>query len=452
MPQRGKKNKKAKKTSQDAKEGTPAAGDESKDVDSRKQLLEALFGSKVAVNDKNATVQELGNLHKHQEHKFWDRMPMPSFGETAPQKVDSGPLENKTLADVRKQPLNLPKGFEWYEVDLNDEKDANDVYELLTNHYVEDDENHFRFNYAKSFLQWALLAPGYLRDWHLSVRAKVKKNLLAFITAIPADVNIYGKTVNMVEINFLCVHKKLRSKRLAPVLIKEITRRVNVRDRWQAVYTAGIVIPKPIARNRYWHRSLNPRKLVDIKFSSIPRGKTMARLIVSNRVPEKPQTPGFRTMMKKDIPEAHALLMAYLKNFDIFIEFSKEEFEHWMYPRDGVVSSFVVEDPDTKEITDMCSYYSLPSSVLGDDKYKDLKAAYSFYNVSTKTKWQELITNALTMAKQDGFDVFNALDVMDNKKFLKELKFGIGSGHLQYYLFNWRCPLMPPHKVGIVLL
>lgn len=31
----------------------------------------------------------------------------------------------------------------------------------------------------------------------------------------------------MVEINFLCVHKKLRSKRLAPVLIKEITRRVN---------------------------------------------------------------------------------------------------------------------------------------------------------------------------------------------------------------------------------
>lgn len=32
----------------------------------------------------------------------------------------------------------------------------------------------------------------------------------------------------MVEINFLCVHKKLRSKRLAPVLIKEITRRVNV--------------------------------------------------------------------------------------------------------------------------------------------------------------------------------------------------------------------------------
>ena len=32
------------------------------------------------------------------------------------------------------------------------------------------------------------------------------------------------------------------------------------------------------------------------------------------------------------------------------------------------------------------------------------------------------------------FDVFNALDVMQNATFLEELKFKIGDGHLQYYL------------------
>ena len=31
---------------------------------------------------------------------------------------------------------------------------------------------------------------------------------------------VRGEEVGMVEINFLCVHKKLRAKRLAPVLIK----------------------------------------------------------------------------------------------------------------------------------------------------------------------------------------------------------------------------------------
>ena len=49
-----------------------------------------------------------------------------------------------------------------------------------------------------------------------------------------------------------------------------------------------------------------------------------------------------------------------------------------------------------------------------------------------------------------GFDVFNALDLMDNKEFLEKLKFGIGDGNLQYYLYNWRCPAMQPHQVTMI--
>lgn len=57
----------------------------------------------------------------------------------------------------------------------------------------------------------------------------------------------------MVEINFLCVHKKLRLKRVAPVLIREITRRVNREGIFQAAFTAGIVLPKPVATCRYYY-------------------------------------------------------------------------------------------------------------------------------------------------------------------------------------------------------
>ena len=48
---------------------------------------------------------------------------------------------------------------------------------------------------------------------------------------------------------------------------------------------------------------------------------------------------------------------------------------------------------------------------------------------------------------QASFDVFNALDLMDNKEFLEKLKFGIGDGNLQYYLYNWRCPGMNTQQV-----
>lgn len=51
------------------------------------------------------------------------------------------------------------------------------------------------------------------------------------------------------------------------------------------------------------------------------------------------------------------------------------------------------------------------------------------------------------MPLQKGFDVFNALDLMENKTFLEKLKFGIGDGNLQYYLYNWKCPSMAPEKV-----
>lgn len=50
-----------------------------------------------------------------------------------------------------------------------------------------------------------------------------------------------------------------------------------------------------------------------------------------------------------------------------------------------------------------------------------------------------------------GFDVFNALDLMENKEFLEPLKFGIGDGNLQYYLYNWRCPSMPPNMVSTLI-
>lgn len=44
-------------------------------------------------------------------------------------------------------------------------------------------------------------------------------------------------------------------------------------------------------------------------------------------------------------------------------------------------------------------------------------------------------------------DVFNALDLMENTQFLENLKFGIGDGNLQYYIYNWKCPPMLANKV-----
>lgn len=94
------------------------------------------------------------------------------------------------------------------------------MYELLHKNYVEDDDAMFRFSYSPAFLSWALQPPGHRSDWHVGVRVRGSGRLVAFISAIPATILANGTRIRAVEINFLCVLKKLRSKRLAPVLIK----------------------------------------------------------------------------------------------------------------------------------------------------------------------------------------------------------------------------------------
>lgn len=143
------------------------------------------------------------------------------------------------------------------------------------------------------------------------------------------------------------------------------------------------------------------------------------------------------------------MVFQYLRKFDLSPEFSVEDFVHWFMPRPDIVDSFVVERDG--KIVDFVSYYTLPSTVMHHPVHKNLKAAYSFYNVSGATPWVDLMNDALISARQLNFDVFNALDLMDNKEFLETLKFGIGDGNLQYYLYNWRCPSMGPEKMGLVL-
>ena len=391
------------------------------------------------------------------DHKFWETQPVaqlkPELDKIGPDG-EEGPIDDPmTVADVKKEGYSLPDAFEWSSCDMADEATKEEVYDLLKNNYVEDDDEMFRFRYSKEFLHWVLQPPGYHVDWHLGVRVKGTGKLVAFITGVPAKLMVKGKEIELAEINFLCIHKKLRSKRLAPMLIREITRRVNLRGIWQAAYTAGIVLPKPIAQARYWHRSLNVKKLVEIKFTHIHARTTMARTIKLMKLDTNTSTPGLREMKEGDAAQVTKLLNNYLRKFAVAPVFSEGEVKHNLLPREGVVYSFVVEDPAAPgTITDFVSFYSLPSTVIQSATHDTLRAAYAYYNVPGKSTITDLMHDALILAKQRDFDVFNCLDLMENSQFLKDLKFGAGDGNLQYYLYNWRLSNeLDPSDVGLVL-
>jgi len=328
-----------------------------------------------------------------------------------------------------------------------------DVYKLLNRNYVEDDDNMFRFDYSKPFLRWAICPPDFDPGLHLGVKASKTGKLMGVITAIPQGMVVEGVKAKMVEINFLCVHKKLRSKRLAPVLIKEITRRVNLTGIFSACYTAGVLLPGAVGVARYYHRTINLKKLVDVGFTRVPRGKTLALQSKLYRVPKEPVTQGFRAMREEDVEGAWKLVINHLKNFKVYPDLTMDEFRHWMLPKSGVVNSYLSCNKATGAVENFCSFYHLPSSCVQHPVHSHIYAAYSYYNVATTVPLRQLINDCLGEAKKEGQDVFNALNVMENDEFLTDLKFGMGDGNLNYYLYNWGTNgRMEPSELGLVLL
>lgn len=92
-------------------------------------------------------------------YRFWQTQPVPRFDDKKDEKTHEGPIKRINPEEVSKEPDQLIEGFEWVTLDLTDEKELQELYDLLTYHYVEDDAAMFRFNYSAAFLNWFVEFP-----------------------------------------------------------------------------------------------------------------------------------------------------------------------------------------------------------------------------------------------------------------------------------------------------
>lgn len=65
------------------------------------------------------------------------------------------PIEpEKGTAEIRAEPYSLPDGFQWDTLNLDEPLVLKELYMLLNENYVEDDDSMFRFDYPPEFLKW----------------------------------------------------------------------------------------------------------------------------------------------------------------------------------------------------------------------------------------------------------------------------------------------------------
>lgn len=114
--------------------------------------LKRLFGLKTSLN-RNAPKSDY-ELEKKEQWKFWETQPVPALGTSIPKDVNEPMEPNKDIAEINPNPFSLPAGFKWNDLDLENNDELMELYTLLNENYVEDDDNMFRFDYSPEFLKW----------------------------------------------------------------------------------------------------------------------------------------------------------------------------------------------------------------------------------------------------------------------------------------------------------
>ncbi len=76
-----------------------------------------------------------------------------------------------------------------------------------------------------------------------------------------------------------------------------------------------------------------------------------------------------------------------------------------------------------------------------------IKRAYLYYWSGS----EEIITDAIAFAMRSNIDMFDAINLSENKKIIRSLGFKEGTGTLKYHLYNYKKSPVPSYEIDFIL-
>jgi glycylpeptide N-tetradecanoyltransferase len=410
------------------------------------ELLKKMLDSRNKMKSVPKTKEE---ALKH-NYKFWAKQPVTQFGEIVRQDGQITTIEKEKVAT---EAYKLPAEYTWSSLDLTDTANRDELVDFLDRYYVEDEYGEFRLHYSSDFIKWIAIRDNYDPELSVGIRVVKTGKLAGFVLGTPLKLQVNSKQLTTLNINFLCIHNKLRHNGVATLLITEITRRGQLKGYEQAHYTSGRFLPTPIISSTYYHRAINIETLINTGFTSLEGNTKLEDVKAALKLPDKISDKKFREIEENDVDVCRDVLMEYFRKYNIHPIFDVTEFKHIFFGN-NYVTTYVLEEEQSDgsmKIVDMISYYYLPSTVLKKNKqHKEIHEGYLFYYTSNVETPYRLVKDILVVAQTKGIDVFNALDIMENSHIMLDLKFEKGSGILHYYLYNWRTKNLAQEQVALI--
>ena len=290
------------------------------------------------------------------ETKMWEGLPFLWHGQDI---GEIGPIESSTC--VRHEPYPLPQGFEWR---ILDSSNIDEIIQLY-----KDSKPIAICSMSRKFLQWIILSPLYKKGYLLGIILSSSKKLVWLAISLPYKIRIGGNYLSVVHLQYVSSDAEYHNH-FHNIGIKETMRILRSEGIFQAtMVTIRRVIPKSVI--------IQDGYICRLRSHSLPY--------------TTPRTVGLRRMTPSDVPKAFALTNQYTSQFEIGQVFqSKEEFSHWfLSPLQDYVTTYVVEEPNSGNITDMFSLRCMSNNL-----------ATVIALVITKSSPKQLITDLLVLMKQ----------------------------------------------------
>lgn len=395
--------------------------------------------------------------------------------------------------DGRASAVGLPKGYEWVAIDPKRPADLQRLTCFLAANALEDKEENFKLGWTSAHVERQLqyrVPPELEREarakkeavekkiegdglelppLYVAVQASNTQKLVAFVAAIPVRLRLWHKVRQVYMVRQLCVFEKLRSMRVARVLIKELSRRIHLACKQQvgfaprvsnekdgseaeaveclpAFFTLGVHMPfRFLTEFAAYHRTLNHAKMTQAGFSPTisaeESGVSHLGSILPNLLP----------LLPTDLPLVFPFVSSFFERFKIAISYNGAHFAHRYLPRDGYTFSYVLwssssPSPLRKPIG-FFSFSELHYDMSAPDApVKQIRIAY--VDVIFPVDNLSLIKSLILIAHQLGFDEVEIGGNMEHLPLIieryPELMFKPGTGRALHYIHNWMCDEIEP--------
>ncbi|KAI4379976.1 hypothetical protein MLD38_006212 [Melastoma candidum] len=338
----------------------------------------------------------------------------------------------------------VPEGFEWCTCDLTEEECCAKVCDLLMDGEQKQGRGRSIKIHTTDYLRWSCCPPGYLPGLHVGIWDCSSRQLVAFVAAIPVTVRLMEESSRMARICYKVLRSDFRDRIPLKIICNEVIRRIRLSNIQWVISAKPTREPVSMAFPM-WQRPLNSNKL--FKIGTFQNSvMTLPEIVEFYELPRSPDIRGFKGMNVAHVRALTGLLYTYLQKFNLAPEFTEDDVKHWFLPRADLLHSYVNVTPNG-EIIGFCSFITLRQP----QQDRMLKLAFSFYNFTVGMPLQQLMRDAIIIARENQCDSFFVYKIMSNASFLTELRFFPSGWHIQYNGLEGLRSL-DMDRIGLVLL